>query len=62
MRSMKSSFWPNLGLTVAVGHVAAGRNIDVLEPDPALEPGADVARLAIVLPVVPARIAPAAPG
>ena len=51
---MKSSFWPNLGLTLAVGDVAAGGDIDILEPDAALEPDADVARLAIVLPVVAA--------
>ena len=30
---MKSSFWPNLGLSVAVGNVAAGGHIDILEPD-----------------------------
>ena len=53
---MKSSFWPNLGLSVAVGDVAAGRDIDILEPDPAFEPHADVPRLAIVLPVVLARV------
>ena len=56
MRSMKSSFCPNLGLTRAVGRVAAGRDIDVLEPDAAVEADADVPRLAIVLPVVLARI------
>ena len=62
MRSMKSSFWPNFGLTVRSGVSPPAGHIDVLEPDPALEPDADVPRLAIVLPVVPAGIAPAAPG
>ena len=39
----------------AVGRVAAGGDIDVLEPDAAFQPHADVPRLAIVLPVVLAR-------
>ena len=51
-----------LRIDAAVGHVAAGRHIDILEPDSALEPHADVARLAIVLPVVLARILAAARG
>ncbi len=38
----------------AVGNVAARRDIDIFQPDAAIEPGADMARLAIVLPVVPA--------
>ena len=41
-----------LGVERAVGNVAAGGDIDILEPDAAVEPGADMARLAIVLPVV----------
>ena len=36
----------------AVGRVAAGGHIDVLQPDAARQPDADVPRLAIVLPVV----------
>ena len=59
---MKSSFWPNFGFCVPVGNVAAGGHIDVLEPNPAVEPHADVARFAIVLPVVLAGIRRAAPG
>ena len=54
---MKSSFWPNLGLSVAVGNVAAGGHIDILEPDAAVEPDADMARLAIGLPVEPVVLA-----
>ena len=42
-----------LGIDLAIGNVAAGGNVDVLEPDPAVEPNADVAGLAIGLPVVP---------
>ena len=61
IRSIKSSFWPNLGLRRAVGNVAAGRDIDILQPDAAIEPGADMARLAIVLPVVTAADHAAAP-
>ena len=57
IRSMKSSFWPNLGFSVAVGNVAAGGDVDVLEPDPAVEPDADMARLAIGLPVEPVVLA-----
>src|SRR5690348_8867281 len=45
-----------LGIDGAVGRVAASRNVDVLEPDAALEPDADMPRLAIVLPVVPAGV------
>ena len=40
----------------AVGRVAAGGDVDILEPDSAFEPHADVPRLAIVLPVVLARV------
>ena len=43
-------------ILLAVGDVAAGGDIDILDPDSALEPRADMARLAIVLPVVAARI------
>ena len=54
---MKSSFWPNLGLSVAVGNVAARGHVDVLQPDPAIEPDADMARLAVRLPVEPVVLA-----
>ena len=47
---------PELGVERAVGDVAAGGHIDILEPDPAFEPRADVPRLAIVLPVVAAGL------
>ena len=57
IRSRKSSFWPNFGLTVAVGNVAAGGHIDILQPDAAVEPHADMPRLAIGLPVVLAVLA-----
>ena len=46
---------PELGIDGAVGDVAAGWHVDVLDPHSALEANADVARLAIVLPVVAAR-------
>ena len=63
MRSRKSSFWPNLALTVAVGHVAAGGDVDVLEHHCRVrQPHADVARLAVVLPVVPVDLDAAARG
>src|SRR4051812_10750394 len=45
-----------LRVLFAVGDIAAGGHIDVLEADPALQPDADVTRLAIVLPVVLAMI------
>ena len=48
----KVEFLAEFGVEVAVGNVAAGRDIDILEADAAVEPGADMARLAIVLPVV----------
>jgi len=55
MRPMKSSFWPNLGFCWRSGmSPPAGK--DVLKPDAVLQPHADVARFAIVLPVVLARI------
>jgi len=41
-----------LGVEGPVGDVAAGRDIDILDPQPAVEPCADVPCLAIVLPVV----------
>src|SRR5437762_4798213 len=45
-----------LGIDGAVGRIAAGWNIDVLEPNPAVESNTDVPRLAIVLPVVFPRV------
>ena len=57
IRSMKSSFCPNFGIDRAVGDVAAGRNVDVFEPEAAGQADADMARLAIVLPVVAAGLA-----
>ena len=45
-----------LGIERPVRHVAAGRHVDILQPDPAFEPDADVPRFAIVLPVVLAGI------
>src|SRR5262245_55698261 len=49
-------FLPELPVLLAVRDVAAGGDIDIFEPDSAFEPRPDVARLAIVLPVVLAGI------
>ncbi len=43
---------PELGVERAVGDVAACGYIDIFQPDAAIEPRADMARLAIVLPVM----------
>src|SRR5258705_4780060 len=50
-------FLPKFRILVAIGNVAARGHVDVFEPDSAIEPNTDVTRLAIVLPVVAARIA-----
>ena len=51
---------PELRIDLAIGNIAAGGHIDILDPDPAVEPDADMARLAIVLPVVAALVVQAA--
>ena len=46
-----------LGILSAVRNVASGWNIDIFKPNAARQAGADMARLAIVLPIVPAGFA-----
>ena len=45
-----------LGIEVRSGMSPPAGNIDILKPDAAVEPGADMARLAVVLPVVAAAV------
>ena len=45
-----------LGIDRPVGRIAAGGHINIFEPDAAFQPNANVARFAIVLPIVLARI------
>ena len=50
----EGQFLREFGVERGIGHVAAGRNIDILEADAVGQARADVPRLAIVLPVVAA--------
>ncbi len=50
----KGELLREFGVERRIGNVAAGGHIDILEPDAARQAGADMPRLAIVLPVVAA--------
>src|SRR3546814_13243871 len=44
---------PEFGIERAIGDVAAGGHVDVLDPHPVRQPHADMPRLAVRLPVEP---------
>src|SRR3546814_17439953 len=48
----KRQLLPELGVGLEVGCLAPGGDVDVLEPDSAIEQRADMPRLALVLPVL----------
>src|SRR3546814_2744072 len=48
----KRQLLPELGVGLEVGCLAPGGDVDVLDPDSAIEQRADMPRLAIVLPVM----------
>ena len=47
---------PEFGIELAIGNVAARRDIDIIEPDPRRQSHPDVARLAVRLPVIFAHV------